>query len=92
MSEITDGLIANAQRIATLEATVATLDRIGVGYRARVKVLETLEPEYKRLVNKLEELEGELAEAMEWIDRLRMGMPLDDFEDANLKSWVEKHK
>jgi len=29
---------------------------------ARVKVLETLEPEYKRLVNKLEELEGELFE------------------------------
>ena len=38
---------AQRERIATLES--------------RVKVLETLEPEYKRLVNKLEELEKELA-------------------------------
>ena len=69
-----------------LQATVDHLDALCHTRDARVKVLETLEPEYKRLVNKLEELEAELAASKSSQDVINLledkGFSEQQIEDA----------
>ena len=81
-----------ADRISILEAQKSSIWNQYQYAEAGVKVLETLEAEYKRLVGNFEALGRDWAEALGWINRLQEWSPLDDNEVAELKLLTEKHK